>query len=252
MLDASGRERGAAVNWSPAIAVIGTIVIYFLSQFLVGISFGIIFGVTGWNDNQVDDWAESTTGQFIIMASSALFTALILGAFLKVQKSNIRALGFARPPRLGDLLQIVIGFAAYFGLFILTAIIAGIAGVNTDQEQEIGFELVGPGGGELALVFISLVILPPIVEEVLFRGFLYGGLRKKFTFIGAALITSLLFAAPHLLATSSGLLWIAAVDTFVLSLVLCYMRDKTGALWACIGIHAVKNCLAFLYRFVIQ
>ena len=63
----------------------------------------------------------------------------------------------------------------------------------------------------------------------------------------SALATSALFATPHLFESGSGgLLWIAGLDTFVLSLVLCYLRERTGRLWAGVGVHMLKNSIAFV------
>jgi membrane protease YdiL (CAAX protease family) len=124
--------------------------------------------------------------------------------------------------------------------------------VNTSQEQSIGFSGAS-GFWPLALTAISLVVLPPLVEEVVFRGFLYGGLRKRLTPVFAALITSAVFAFPHALESSDGsLLWVAAIDTFTLSLVLCYLREKTGAIYAGMGVHAIKNGLAFVTIFILH
>ena len=142
------------------------------------------------------------------------------------------------------------GFAAYFVLYIVGLVIAKalVPSLNLEQEQEIGFS-TNTQGAALLPVFISLVILPPITEEIVARGFLFGGLRTKLPFAVAATITSVLFAAAHLGEASEGLLWIAAVDTFILSLVLCYLREKTGSLWPSIGVHALKNGLAFIVLF---
>jgi membrane protease YdiL (CAAX protease family) len=121
--------------------------------------------------------------------------------------------------------------------------------INLDQKQELGFDAV-VGTIERLMAFVSLVVLPPIVEEVMFRGFLFAGLRKKLPFPAVALLVSLIFASLHLLEGSGGLLWVAGIDTFVLSLVLCYVREKTGNLWAGIAVHMLKNCVAFLYLYV--
>ena len=50
---------------------------------------------------------------------------------------------------------------------------------------------------------------------------------------------------------AAGPLWIGFIDTFILSLVLCYLRVKTGSLWAGITLHALKNGIAFVALFVI-
>lgn len=253
MSNASGNEKSAAITWGPLAAIMVTIATYILSQLIVGLVLGLVFGAANWPEWRVDEWLHSTAGQAIVMTAGSAVTLMALWLFLDMRKSGFRALGLMRSPKWTDAAHVAAGFFVYFVLFVMVAAIAGaFLGLNTDQEQEIGFEGVKAGGSGLLLVFISLVVLPPIVEELLFRGFLFGGLRKKLTLVWVTLITSALFAAPHLLGSSTGFLWIAAVDTFVLSLVLCYVRERTGALWACIGIHAVKNGLAFLYLFVIQ
>ena len=72
-------------------------------------------------------------------------------------------------------------------------------------------------------------------------------------FVPAAIITSLMFAVGHLqFGSGAPLLWVAALDTFVLSLVLCYIREKTDSLWPGIFIHAIKNALAFSVLFLFK
>jgi membrane protease YdiL (CAAX protease family) len=83
------------------------------------------------------------------------------------------------------------------------------------------------------------------------RGFLYSTLKKALPTAGAVILTSLLFAGAHLPeGGAAGPLYIAALDTFVLSLILIYLREKTGSLWASITLHACKNGVAFLALFV--
>lgn len=243
-------EHSTAITWGPVAAIVVTIITYFASQFLVGALFGFAFGLMDWSQTEINVWLDTTLAQFILVAASSIASLLVLKLFLDMRKAGFRSLGLTRLPKGRDALYIVVGFTIYFGLLIIASVLAAGIGVDTQQEQEIGFEAAKTTGDQLLLVLISLVVLPPIVEELLFRGFLFGGLRTKVDFTKATLITSALFAAPHLLGSSTGLLWIAAVDTFVLSLVLCYVREKTGALWASIGIHAVKNGLAFIYLFV--
>jgi membrane protease YdiL (CAAX protease family) len=40
-------------------------------------------------------------------------------------------------------------------------------------------------------------------------------------------------------------MWAAAFDTFILSVVLVYLREKTGALYAGMLVHMLNNLLAF-------
>ena len=125
-------------------------------------------------------------------------------------------------PQMSDVGKALLAYAGYLVIFMLTTIIAKkiSPSLNVDQQQQLGFE-ANKGLVNLVLAGISLVILPPIVEETLCRGYLYTGLRSRYKIIPSAIITSIVFASAHLqFGSNAPLLWIAAIDTFVLSLVL--------------------------------
>ena len=85
------------------------------------------------------------------------------------------------------------------------------------------------------------------------RGFLFTGLTQKMNVVLAAIVTSIIFAAAHLQwGSGAPLLWAAAADTFTLSMVLVWLRHKTGSLWPGIGVHFIKNGIAFLALFVFK
>lgn len=139
----------------------------------------------------------------------------------------------------------------YYLSYFATILIAGwlAPSLNVDQAQQLGFNPIGTA--QLIVTFVSLVILPPLVEETLMRGYLYTSLKKGLPQISAALVTSAIFASAHLQAGSGApLLWVAAIDTFVLSLFLIWLREKTGSLWASMTLHALKNGVAFISLFI--
>jgi membrane protease YdiL (CAAX protease family) len=177
-------------------------------------------------------------------------TLWLIHLFLKRRKLSFRTLGL-NTPKAKYIAYALSGFAVYFVLYIAGLILIKqlVPSLDLEQKQELGFETATNGAASLWPVFISLVILPPITEEIVARGFLYGGLRTKLPMATATIITSLLFASAHLGEAKDGLLWVAAIDTFVLSLVLCYLREKTKSLWPSIGVHAIKNGLAFVILF---
>lgn len=236
----------------PAAALVGTLVAFLLGQALGGVA--VWLAAAGLDTLTplfiLDSWFDSTEAQFLLVIFSGIFTLLILWFFMRRLRTGWRALGLSSKPLWRDFGRALLGLPVYFAIFIVLGSLAGVfLGVNLEQEQEIGFNRV-VGSSDMLLAFVSLVVVPPVVEEVLFRGFLFTGLRSKLNFVATALIVSALFALPHMFASSNGLLWIAAIDTFVLSVVLCYLREKTGALWAAIALHAIKNGLAYLFLFV--
>lgn len=98
-------------------------------------------------------------------------------------------------------------------------------------------------------VFLSSVILYPVIEELAFRGFIQTWLLEKSIFRNtpllklsyANLVTSFLFASFHLFNQSP--LWAALI--FAPSLVFGYLRERYEAVTPSIVMHAWYN-LGFL------
>lgn len=237
-------------QWGPLAAVIIVILGMVLGEVFGALTVGFFIGFLHDGQDLVARLA-TTEMQFLYVLMSGLGSLLILGVFMRWRKIHWRSPGFNRKPKWQDLGWSGLALPIYFvALTIVSAIAGTMLGVDINQEQEIGFNQVYGSVG-LLLTFVSLVVIPPVVEEILFRGFLFTGLRTKLKFWIAALITSALFAVPHLFASSQGLLWVAAIDTFILSLFLCYLRERTGNLWAPIALHAMKNGIAFVAIFII-
>ena len=250
MLNDSSKQYDA-IPWSPGRAIIMTIVAMLGGQAVAAIVVLVAFLLLGWSGSRVESWASTTFGQFVQVLIAEALALVAVWLFVRKRWPGWSAFGFTRRPRLSDG-----GYAFLAGLVYLmlltvaTAVAGALWHIDLDQKQQIGFEAVVSSTDRI-FAFISLVILPPIVEEILFRGVLFGGFRKRLAFTWATTFTSLLFAFPHLLQGDNSLLWIGAIDTFVLSFALCYLREHTGSLWASIFLHAMKNGLAYLYLFII-
>lgn len=242
---------GKARTLRPADSVIGTILIYFFAQLVA--SFVIVFfaAARGWDTNRIQRWLDtSVAAQFSLILMVEALTIFLVWQYLRWRQTKPAAIGFIKPQAM-DIVRALAGFAVYFPVYVALYALAQklLPQINYEQKQQIGFETAA-GTTQMILVFVSLVILPPLAEEILTRGFLFTGLRRKFKWLIAALMTSLLFAAAHLqFGSGAPLLWTAAMDTFILSMVLCYLREKTGSLWPGIFLHAIKNGLAFAIIF---
>lgn len=237
--------------YSPLAAILITVGIYLLAQLLGGVIIFIIPSLLHRSLNSTSSLLSNNAwAQFILIATVETITMLLVYKFLKSRKISWSDIGFNKPKLMHGLLAIL-GFVAYFVMYIIVLIVVSkfIPGLNLEQKQELGFNNTARGH-DLWFIFASLVILPPLVEEIVMRGFLFTNLRIKLSFLKSAVIVSILFAAAHLgEGGSGGLLWVAAIDTFVLSLVLCYLREKTKSLWPSIGVHLIKNGLAFILLF---
>jgi uncharacterized protein len=243
-------------NWTPLEAVGVTIAIFFLTQLFVAIAAGFIGSSQGLNEDQINSILESSPGwQFLLVLTIEVLTAGLVYLFVKkIRKTSLSVIGVVRP-KIRDIWYALAGFGAYFviyGFVVFNLIEHYFPQINTDQKQDLGFS-TATAGPELIFIFLSLVILPPLVEELLVRGFLYTGLRTKLPQIYAALVASIVFASAHLQwGSGKALLWTAAADTFVLSMVLIWIRQKTGSLWPGIGVHFIKNGIAFFVLFILK
>ncbi|MFZ1324340.1 MAG: CPBP family intramembrane glutamic endopeptidase [Candidatus Saccharimonadales bacterium] len=238
--------------YQPLAAILLTVAIFLVPQFIAVILVGAYPAVKGWSEEVSLSWlTDSTAAQFFVMLIvGALATTAVLRLLRRVQAPPAR-IGLVRP-RLRDAGYAAAAYVFYFGSYIVILTIATqlFPGLNAGQEQDIGFKHVTSQLHTL-MAFLSLVILPPLWEEIVFRGFLFTNLRVHLRLRWAALLTGLLFAAVHLQAgNGKPLLWVAALDTFVLSCYLCYLREKTGSLVAPMLLHAAKNFIAFYYLFL--
>lgn len=242
------------VPWNPWLGLLFVAIIYYLSQFIGAIAVLIYPRLQHWSHARSVDWLNnSTIAQFFFVLVVELCMLGALYLFLRRYRSSFATIGLKRP-RWRDLLYGLAAVPLYYIIYLLTVGLVShfVPGLNIDQQQQIGFNDVH-GAIPLILTFISLVILPPLAEEIMIRGFLYSSLKKAMPTIAAVISTSLIFAAAHLPeGGATGPLYIAALDTFILSLVLIYLREKTGSLWSSITLHAFKNGVAFVSLFILK
>lgn len=147
----------------------------------------------------------------------------------------------------------LVGFVAYFVLAsALTALFSSLMPwFDASEAQEVGFNVHSSGIDRL-IAFFALVVVAPIAEEVIFRGWLYGKMRAKLTgvmpnvysVIISTILTSLAFGLVHMQ-------WNVGVNVFAMSIVLCLMREVTGTIYADILVHMLKNGIAFYLLFIL-
>ena len=125
------------------------------------------------------------------------------------------------------------------GVSLLLAIVSFlIPSFNANQTQSNDFTGTVAQQHRLISIF-ALVIIPPIIEETVFRGFIFAAFAKKWgTWIGA-ICSSLLFGFAHLQANVS-------IYTFLLGMLLCYMYVKLKSVYPGMALHMLNNYLALM------
>ena len=91
----------------------------------------------------------------------------------------------------------------------------------------------------LILNLVLAGILAPVVEEVLFRGVIFGSLQAYFGKWTSAVISAMIFSALHFQAYGF-------FPRFMLGMFLVYLYDKYKSLYPAIGLHAINNIVATL------
>lgn len=169
-----------------------------------------------------------------------------------VRVSSREELGLRDLPTWADIGLGPVGFCAYILLAAgLMAIFTMFPGFDVEQQQNIGFNF-GLIGMDRLLAFLTLVVVAPIAEEIIFRGWLYDKLRRRLStqmsnvwgMILSIFLVSLLFAAIHRQLN-------VGVNVFAMSIVMCGLREITGTIYASIFLHIIKNGFAFYLLFVL-
>jgi membrane protease YdiL (CAAX protease family) len=94
--------------------------------------------------------------------------------------------------------------------------------------------------GSLAFFFIAVVIVAPISEEVVFRGFLFRGLSVSWLGVsGTVIATSAAWAAMHVQYDAFTLSQI-----FLIGLLLGWIRWASGSTLLTIVLHMLANLAA--------
>ena len=97
------------------------------------------------------------------------------------------------------------------------------------------------------MTLVIVLLLAPFVEEVLFRGLVFGNLRYKSRGL-AYLVSCLLFALLHVWQFAVGnqdlTYFLLMVQYLVPGLVLAWAFDHSGTLWTSVGLHVLANALS--------
>lgn len=230
-------------------------VILFISGQVFGVSiFSFLMGLAGISpETQVEMLKNNTVARLgLIFSIEVMTVALVWMILARFRHRPEEYLKLKILPSLSFIRHILVAFLLYFLTSRILIVISDllIPGFDASQEQKLGFTT--PGGIELVPIFLALVVLPPLAEEIFFRGFLYQTLKRTVSIKIAAVLTGALFGLAHLeFFSGESLNWAAAIDTFTLSFFLIAVLERTRSIWSSIMLHGLKNSIAFVIVFVI-
>lgn len=140
-----------------------------------------------------------------------------------------------------------VGIVAHYGLCELASRLGGLL---TDRAGNLNDSVISSRSGSAPhMTLLIVVFLAPFVEETLFRGLVFGGLKERSRLLAYA-VSCALFALLHVwqfaVANRDAGYFLLMVQYLIPGLVLAWAYDHSGTLWASIGLHAGVNALAVL------
>ena len=132
--------------------------------------------------------------------------------------------------------MMVLGFGLMLSTFVFNFIYNGfLALLNLRAQADLIPIFEQMSSPEWLL--ITGIVIAPFVEELVFRGFIFEGLKQRYTWKKAALISSGLFSIMHLQP-------LAILPIFILGYIFAYLYHKSKSIWPGIVLHVSSNALA--------
>ena len=182
--------------------------------------------------------------------SAAVFLALVGGILASLTARRISWRECFWPSGIGPAsvlgraaTLLIVGLPLVMGAILLSRVLLAAGGYVDDSPQDIvSFLEHNRSRAAQWVVAVFAVVVAPMQEEFLFRGYLYGIMRR---YVGPALgivLNSLLFAAIHVHLPSFG-------GLFVLAVCLTLAYEWSGSIFVPMTMHALFNSLSVIAMF---
>lgn len=165
-------------------------------------------------------------------SESATLASFLLATLLVTARHRRKDVAVRRslcPAGLG----VIVGWTTY-PVWVTSISAVGLALGLGPRDRDGSHAAVGVG------VIVSTLVLAPVFEEILYRDHLLPVLRDRAGAPLAIVVTSALFALPHLEAWS-------VLGTFLVGLALGVVRIVAGSVALCIGVHAGLNLASVVW-----
>lgn len=188
-------------------------------------------------------------GSRSIILFFSLFTNLLICSYVfyivNVEyRQPITALGLSTSDLSSNIMQGVKLYLLTLPLIILAGFIINLIssyyGITPDIQDVVRWVLEERSLFILISLVLFGIIIAPVIEEIIFRGFLQTTLRNSFGGRYAIVISAALFAGVHMDL-------FAFLQIFILGMLLGYLYERTQTLAASIIVHVLHNSLTLVF-----
>jgi membrane protease YdiL (CAAX protease family) len=220
----------------------------FVGLLVVGM---IVAGITmvgfGVSMRDLGPASTSPAKSAILVLSQAAWSGLVMVYFfslvrMRTQSPFWRTMGW-RELRLGALPPAASAVRCLGGGALL-AVFVSAAGRFFGQQNELPIEQMFRSRPAVLLLMGFGILVAPLVEETMFRGFLYPVIARRFGMAAGVFITGALFGAMHAQQLWGG--WGQIVLLILVGILLTWVRARTGTVTASYLVHLGYNTLLFL------
>jgi membrane protease YdiL (CAAX protease family) len=186
----------------------------------------------------------STAKSVVVLVSQALVDGLaILYFYFLVRSSTAEpfwpSMGWREMrPGLGKIRDSVFH---YLAVGAMLAVLVSFVGGFLNSKEPLPIEGLLNARVSIVLFGVLGVLVAPLVEETMFRGFLYPVVARKFGVVAGVAITGTLFGLMHAAQLWGG--WGQIALLILVGLVLTWVRARTGTVAASFFVHLGYNGL---------
>ena len=131
----------------------------------------------------------------------------------------------------------------YIGNVIINLAVLGISIEGGNPNDQMVWDLTLDNNAFRAAV----IFMGPIVEEILFRGALFGGLRKRsrvWAYVLSIAIFSLCHVWQYAIAAMDWTILIYVLQYIPVAVALAWAYERSNSIWVPIGMHMLINSMS--------
>jgi membrane protease YdiL (CAAX protease family) len=228
-----GPREATVPVWVPFLALLAVLII-------VSITAAAVYGVVSVSDPSVkstDDLPDGATLGLTFFQDIVFVFGAWIAVKLVLGTAPLERLGL-RPVR--DWKAALKWGGGAYGLFWAVAIVLALI-FGEPKDQTLVTDLKAEDSAlTLAGWAVLICVLAPVVEEIFFRGFMFGAFVRRMPLVWAALLDGVVFGLGHAPAAPIQLI---ALGAFGVGLCLLYWR--TQSIIPCMALHALNNSITF-------